>query len=106
MDGSVLYFAGFNPHTHAGCDHVAGEMTNFSLVSIHTPTQGVTYSINSVHHIHGVSIHTPTQGVTTSEALGCFQICVSIHTPTQGVTAFAALYAERAEFQSTHPRRV
>ena len=77
------------------------------IVSIHTPTQGVTTSImypaqasqfQSTHPrrvwpfctfamcSEYVSIHTPTQGVTIPCPVwrGC--IIVSIHTPTQGVT--------------------
>ncbi len=33
----------FNPHTHAGCDYIRGSKMLSSNVSIHTPTQGVTY---------------------------------------------------------------
>ena len=32
----------FNPHTHAGCDSVFDSVQFDQLVSIHTPTQGVT----------------------------------------------------------------
>ena len=35
-------YAGFNPHTHAGCDHRQGLPPVKNMVSIHTPTQGVT----------------------------------------------------------------
>ena len=34
---------GFNPHTHAGCDTSKGFQIRLSIVSIHTPTQGVTF---------------------------------------------------------------
>ena len=78
------------------------------VVSIHTPTQGVTCFCHQTKatsacfnpHTHAgcdcsviikqqviiVSIHTPTQGVTIGNTCptGCGQ--VSIHTPTQGVT--------------------
>ena len=78
------------------------------IVSIHTPTQGVTflYICNVFRicfnpHTHAgcdrsgrftlccsmdVSIHTPTQGVTTLAAVNSRNPRVSIHTPTQGVT--------------------
>ena len=36
------YSVGFNPHTHAGCDVCISCCTYVGLVSIHTPTQGVT----------------------------------------------------------------
>ena len=35
---------GFNPHTHAGCDYLLLPNTSCLLVSIHTPTQGVTFA--------------------------------------------------------------
>ena len=78
-------------------------------------------------HLVIVSIHTPTQGVTTSIMYPAqasqfqsthprrvwpfctFAMCseyVSIHTPTQGVTAATIFCSEFNKFQSTHPRRV
>ena len=46
MRCSVEYnFVGFNPHTHAGCDHWLFSQISASIVSIHTPTQGVTLFI-------------------------------------------------------------
>ena len=33
----------FNPHTHAGCDSFTAVTLQVGEVSIHTPTQGVTY---------------------------------------------------------------
>ena len=97
------------------------------IVSIHTPTQGVTTSImypaqasqfQSTHPrrvwpfctfamcSEYVSIHTPTQGVTIPCPVwrGC--IIVSIHTPTQGVTTILSIMPRLILFQSTHPRRV
>ena len=78
------------------------------LVSIHTPTQGVTWrSLSQAGFLHcfnphthagcdlnqmiltsfsNVSIHTPTQGVTIATLIRVLSIAVSIHTPTQGVT--------------------
>ena len=53
-----------------------------------------------------VSIHTPTQGVTDKRAVVALADTVSIHTPTQGVTEQNGTKAFKAEFQSTHPRRV
>ena len=76
--------SGFNPHTHAGCDKSSVDSTLNNLVSIHTPTQGVTHGVPGMFPVRGVSIHTPTQGVTSRT-----RICPSIRM-----------------FQSTHPRRV
>ena len=78
------------------------------IVSIHTPTQGVTPFIFAQvsdqecfnPHTHAgcdtppasakadsnVSIHTPTQGVTEVKCFTSESKIVSIHTPTQGVT--------------------
>ncbi len=101
----------------------------FSLtVSIHTPTQGVTYQIQKCVQMFGfnphthagcdftlsscinvllkVSIHTPTQGVTILTFKPTHKISVSIHTPTQGVTKTGKLREKNRQFQSTHPRRV
>ena len=79
------------------------------VVSIHTPTQGVTCFCHQTKatsacfnpHTHAgcdyddiqslvlknVSIHTPTQGVTNAQCRSCNRFDVSIHTPTQGVTS-------------------
>ncbi len=54
----------FNPHTHAGCDAAKAENAAAKVVSIHTPTQGVTGIIVYIILWIVVSIHTPTQGVT------------------------------------------
>ena len=56
-------------------------------ISIHTPTQGVTWS--GTYLVPGgglISIHTPTQGVTETSGVAIKIIGISIHTPTQGVT--------------------
>ncbi len=73
-----------NPHTHAGCDFTIVKISGILLVSIHTPTQGVTSFTAVTLQVGEVSIHTPTQGVT-------IDINATIH---------------GGEFQSTHPRRV
>ena len=77
----------FNPHSHAGSDDTAffipvtkplfqstlprrewrfnvGYLGDKFNISIHTPTQGVTFICKIVHTIIHISIHTPTQGVT------------------------------------------
>ena len=77
----------FNPHTHAGCDFdEILEENRDVLVSIHTPTQGVTVASSTKINDNKVSIHTPTQGVTNSIGITANLYEVSIHTPTQGVT--------------------
>ena len=98
----------FNPHTHAGCDHPYQKSNQSEVVSIHTPTQGVTslstllsarqwfqsthprrvwpYTAQLRQSCKMVSIHTPTQGVTFGTNNFPVWAVVSIHTPTQGVT--------------------
>ena len=97
------------------------------IVSIHTPTQGVTGRAARAAsqegfnpHTHAgcdyrqvllfgylyVSIHTPTQGVTNQMAQAVKTAVVSIHTPTQGVTLEVGPVLSTLMFQSTHPRRV
>ena len=53
-----------------------------------------------------VSIHTPTKGVTEQDEDNTEQQDVSIHTPTKGVTVVSLLMVWKLRFQSTHPRRV
>ena len=76
----------FNPHTHEGCDTRTWSLQYDTLVSIHTPTKGVTRSILVHGTLKGVSIHTPTKGVTIAAFSSYPSIKVSIHTPTKGVT--------------------
>ena len=76
----------FNPHTHAGCDFTIVKISGILLVSIHTPTQGVTSFTAVTLQVGEVSIHTPTQGVTQDKHQCKECLRVSIHTPTQGVT--------------------
>ena len=82
----ISFSVGFNPHTHEGCDLMIICDNHTSLVSIHTPTKGVTRSSPEPSPWLAVSIHTPTKGVTVFWLhLECSRI-VSIHTPTKGVT--------------------
>ena len=93
------------------------------LVSIHTPTKGVTAEDDMLHPSGSVSIHTPTKGVTTHrDNNGCRRLCfnphthegcdhpcrfycdlnqVSIHTPTKGVT-LRAFWLESTIVVSIH----
>ena len=118
----------FNPHTHEGCDGRMCRCCRCGIVSIHTPTKGVTIifichdketqvSIHTptkgvtlvepyFHAVKQVSIHTPTKGVTAYDKPQYVSRYVSIHTPTKGVTnPFFTLFLMHL-FQSTHPRRV
>ena len=56
------------------------------MISIHTPTKGVTDLEKALTVQAKISIHTPTKGVTNKAFLiSCHQL-ISIHTPTKGVT--------------------
>ena len=96
----------FNPHTHEGCDSIYNSLSFCDLVSIHTPTKGVTDSVKASSGFTRVSIHTPTKGVTAFLLNRPYISCVSIHTPTKGVTSRIASSLVDSQFQSTHPRRV
>ena len=53
-----------------------------------------------------ISIHTPTQGVTKDATTIPDEVKISIHTPTQGVTKKSPRgTGEDIIFQSTLPRR-
>ena len=99
----------FNPHSHKGSDCLSVRNHNLCIISIHTPTRGVTGSNIYICWIQPISIHTPTRGVTCAPSniiyTERFQStlpqgewrrcslseticqCISIHTPTRGVTA-------------------
>ena len=102
----------FNPHTHAGCDNVHNVSGASFPVSIHTPTQGVTFlyicnvfricfnphthagcdnplpRLTRVHNRFNPHTHA---GCDYCKDNKCKIISVSIHTPTQGVTTLAAV---------------
>ena len=76
-------------------------------VSIHTPTQGVTFRTSSFNHFATVSIHTPTQGVTHDLCCALIRLAgFNPHTHA-GCDLIVPFFQERIPaFQSTHPRRV
>ena len=76
----------FNPHTHEGCDTTVLILDSTTIVSIHTPTKGVTNFQQQYKPLSRVSIHTPTKGVTFTDIIYSYDKRVSIHTPTKGVT--------------------
>ena len=96
----------FNPHTHEGCDrsccHHLAEVLRFNP---HT-YEGCDREYLRVMRPLVVSIHTPTKGVTDRERRYHDIWRVSIHTPTKGVTQDFCDYYKYLKFQSTHPRRV
>ena len=75
----------FNPHTHAGCDYDFSSYICSQLVSIHTPTQGVTV-IAFLEVLLLASFNPHTHAGCDSENLKVQQYSFM--------------------FQSTHPRRV
>ena len=76
-------------------------------ISIHTPTKGVTTIKCYFKPTWRISIHTPTKGVTLHWIINCLeQMQISIHTPTKGVTVIISFWSNTIiEFQSTLPRR-
>ncbi len=103
----------FNPHTHAGCDNVHNVSGASFPVSIHTPTQGVTFlyicnvfricfnphthagcdnplpRLTRVHNRFNPHTHA---GCDYCKDNKCKIISVSIHTPTQGVTSLQCFW--------------
>ena len=99
----------FNPHTHAGCDSPNIRKIPYLLVSIHTPTQGVTVLLllwtqskrfqsthprrvwlilnDCVNIYFSFNPHTHA-GCDKKSNRWSWLGSVSIHTPTQGVTIF------------------
>ena len=97
----------FNPHTHEGCDSARFNLWKVLVVSIHTPTKGVTLHIpQSILQEGCFNPHTHEGCDLTQNNLKLFDY-VSIHTPTKGVTRFGKYEGiVSILFQSTHPRRV
>ena len=56
------------------------------IISIHTPTKGVTKGVEKMGKRRSISIHTPTKGVTVLNFCIIQVSNISIHTPTKGVT--------------------
>ena len=75
----------FNPHTHAGCDLLVTYLMLLDYVSIHTPTQGVTF----------LRIGLPV----------LFR-CFNPHTHAGCDDSYSGRIMFILKFQSTHPRRV
>ena len=105
-DGSMSW-ACFNPHTHEGCDplQLAPYQDTRQFQSTH-PRRVWLVSAFARMPANIVSIHTPTKGVTLRPRTCRRASAVSIHTPTKGVTALQVLFFNDILFQSTHPRRV
>ena len=79
----------FNPHSHKGSDHIEFWSAFVCVISIHTPTRGVTRAFTIIFFSINISIHTPTRGVTMEYVQDVSEKLISIHTPTRGVTDFA-----------------
>ena len=88
----ILLPACFNPHTYMRCDLDDEAEAGAGIVSIHTPTWGVTTETFGYNRPWYVSIHTPTWGVTMQSSSNQSYNEVSIHTPTWGVTVLVCVY--------------
>lgn len=87
-----VLFLYFNTCASEGCDFITLSICKFLVVSIHTPTRGVTHLPIKHGRAHSVSIHTPTRGVTYEIISGTRTLIVSIHTPTRSVTLCLIIY--------------
>ena len=76
----------FKPYSHEGSDYFISRIIRRGVISIHTPTKGVTWSRVYIAIKRQISIHTPTKGVTSSQIWDTYLYGISIHTPTKGVT--------------------
>ena len=62
----------FNPHSHEGSDHPLHiNYVPIIVISIHTPTKGVTIPVSVIDKPLSISIHTPTKGVTGFKPCHC-----------------------------------
>ena len=96
----------FNPHTHAGCDNVHNVSGASFPVSIHTPTQGVTFLyICNVFRIC-FNPHTHAGCDNPLPRLTRVHNRFNPHTHAGCDSAARPKVLTVARFQSTHPRRV
>ena len=117
----------FNPHTYMRCDFGKNEIGFARLVSIHTPTWGVTITFCNIFlaqlfqstHLHEVwhriqyigSYHrcfNPHTYMRCDAFMSSINVAssVSIHTPTWGVTRSVLVISSESKFQSTHLHEV
>ena len=97
----------FNPHTHAGCDMMwCGRMIYRAEFQSTHPRRVWQGDLNEKFAERVVSIHTPTQGVTT---YGYIAVIVRMFQSTHPRRVWQIIFRiiRIAQlFQSTHPRRV
>ena len=72
------------------------------MISIHTPTKGVTCHSRFFVAKQNISIHTPTKGVTSPCYKFAYFSVISIHTPTKGVTSCAVCVAFKSFYFNPH----
>ena len=89
---SLQKHADFNPHSHEGSDFILSLHVFITVISIHTPTKGVTCFQIQREQSAQISIHTPTKGVTIKQYYFFLPDPISIHTPTKGVTGFPYIF--------------
>ena len=123
----LLPLCSFNPHTHEGCDILKEPEREVLIVSIHTPTKGVTRQKSSnVRNQKFQSTH-PRRVWPKLDRVICFLVSFNPHTHEGCDWRFAVRATYRwsfnphthegcdsriasslvgNQFQSTHPRRV
>ena len=96
----------FIPHTHEGCDFTIRVYHKVLVVSIHTPTKGVTLEHEGCPATFCCFNPHTHEGCDSFHNQIILNYLVSIHTPTKGVTERGESVTRMFKFQSTHPRRV
>ena len=99
------HYMRFNPHTYMRCDIPNKYYPFMGIVSIHTPTWGVTLfacCVISTRMFQSTHLHEVWQRARAA----CMLTKVSIHTPTWGVTTVFVLFVSAILFQSTHLHEV
>ena len=95
----------FNPHTHAGCDYGTPYEMAKRIVSIHTPTQGVTPGKFHCSKRGSFNPHTHAGCDEVVKSLLPEEVSFNPHTHA-GCDNSDCANACCWSFQSTHPRRV
>ena len=97
---------GFNPHTYMRCDNSIDWKGGYYVVSIHTPTWGVTL-LGRIELVRFLCFNPHTyMRCDTGNKRQTLNTSVSIHTPTWGVTNRRSAQTSIGRFQSTHLHEV
>ena len=105
LTSTAIIGKNFNPHSHAGSD-ISSRFTDSIIFYFNPHSHAGSDAAPPAFSVpYAISIHTPTQGVTFHHASRILSFFISIHTPTQGVTPPRLPFPSLMQFQSTLPRR-